>query len=76
MYCPKCREEYYDMDDIFCSNCGTKLIDNPVERLSMRVKSSNVDFKDDLKLDTIINQNKQLIKQNEIIINLLKRLVI
>ena len=94
MYCPRCKK-YYNDDNVFCVDCGTRLEveksgENPMERFSTRVKSSKPKTNDykkdnskkykeisntDNKLDTIIFQNRELIKQNKRIIELLERLL-
>ena len=96
MKCPKCNKVYSE-DNVFCVNCGTRLIDEennlkpgtPIERFSTRVKTSkpkevpkpktDYEFKgtipDDNKLDILILQNRELIKQNNKIIELLEKLV-
>ena len=96
MKCPKCNKVYSE-DNVFCVNCGTRLIDEennlkpgtPIERFSTRVKTSkpkevpkpktDSEFKgaipEDNKLDILILQNRELIKQNNKIIELLERLV-
>ena len=96
MKCPKCNKVYSE-DNVFCVNCGTRLIDEennlksgtPIERFSTRVKTSkpkeapkpktDSEFKstipEDDKLDILILQNRELIKQNNKIIELLEKLV-
>lgn len=88
MICPSCKKVYSD-DNVFCIECGTRLVNDnetPIERFSTRVKSSknnrpkrpkahnqNIPSNDN-KLDVLIIQNKQLIKQNKRIIELLEKI--
>ena len=89
MICPSCKK-VYNNDDVFCVECGTRLInenETPIERFSTRVKSSknnnhvekpktkrNYIPPNDNKLDILIIQNKELIKQNKRIIELLEKI--
>lgn len=89
MICPSCKKVYGD-ENVFCIECGTRLVDdlfeNPMERFSSRVKSSNKSRverpvrenqyipSNDNKLDVLIVQNKHLIKQNKRIIELLEKI--
>ena len=86
MICPSCKKIYCD-DDVFCVDCGTRLVNDnetPIERFSTRVKSSKNNNKsvkkeryippNDNKMDVIIMQNKELIKQNKKIIELLEKI--
>ena len=83
MFCPECHKVYSN-NNVFCVECGTKLVDNsgdiqksPIERLSSRVKNSSMDSNAtaDLKIDVLMKQNEEIIKQNKHIILLLERLL-
>ncbi|WP_295593174.1 hypothetical protein [uncultured Methanobrevibacter sp.] len=101
MKCPNCNKVYSE-DNVFCVDCGTRLIDDeteikqgtPIERFSTRVKTSSKpktdpqhksepqpndipkfkEVNDDDKLDILIIQNRELIRQNNRIIELLEKL--
>lgn len=101
MKCPNCNKMYSE-DNVFCVDCGTRLIDDeteikqgtPIERFSTRVKTSSKpktdpqhksepqpndipklkEVNDDDKLDILIIQNRELIRQNNRIIELLEKL--
>ena len=100
MKCPNCNKVYSE-DNVFCVDCGTRLIDDeteikqgtPIERFSTRVKTSSKpktdpqhksepqpndipkfkEVNDDDKLDILIIQNRELIRQNNRIIELLEK---
>ncbi|WP_407380965.1 hypothetical protein [Methanobrevibacter sp.] len=87
MICPNCHRIYED-GNVFCVECGVRLVpegfgsSNPMERHSSRFKSSKPRNGDppielsstDKKLDVLIMQNRELIRQNSRIIELLERL--
>ena len=89
MICPKCNKSYND-DDMYCIDCGVKLIEKevtktkPMERFSNKVKTSKpqdngindvlgVNSSLETKLDILIIQNKEMIRQNNRIIELLEK---